>query len=309
MSCAVGIDVGGTAVKLGLVSAEGRVLARAALPSRAYDSFEALLAALAAAIADMGGRPQAVGIATPGYAEPAEGRLGVGAQNVPVLQGRRLGAALQARLDLPVRQINDGVAAALGELRFGAGRGLCRFAVITLGTGVGGAVVIDGRPVMGEHGEPPEFGAMVLDAAGPLNYSGLRGTFEAYACADGFARAHAAAGGADTCDVAALFARAVRSDPAARAAVDAVCRRIAQACGTMINLLGLEACLLGGGISGAGAALVDRVAAHLPAFTWPFLLDRARVARAETGNDAGLLGAAMEALRPQHAPAEGASFT
>ena len=105
------------------------------------------------------------------------------------------------------------------------------------------------------------------------------------------------AGGTDACGVEALFARAARSEAAAVAAVDATCRRIAQACGMMINLLGLEACLLGGGIAGAGAALVDRVGAHLPEFTWPFLLARSRVAVAGTGNDAGLLGAATEALR------------
>jgi glucokinase len=297
MRQALGIDIGGTTVKLGLVDADGRVRARSTLPFRTQDSFEALLAALTEEIARLGGRPEAVGISSPGYADPDEGRLSTGGQNVQILHGRQLGAELHARLGLPARQINDGIAAALGELHFGAGRGLRRFAVITLGTGVGGTVVIDGRPVVGERGEPPEFGAIVLDVAGPVNYSGLPGTFEAYCCAQGFAHAYAVAGGPDACGVDALFARAAQADAAARAAVDACCRRIAQACGMMINLLGLEACLLGGGIAGAGAALIDRVTAHLPEFTWPFLLARARVTLAQTGNDAGLLGAAAEALR------------
>jgi glucokinase len=297
MTRAIGIDVGGTAVKLGLVDAVRGLVARASLPLVAHAGYPALLAALAQAVGGLGGPAAAVGVATPGYADPADGRLTVGGQNVPVLHGQRLAADLGARLGLPAWQVNDGIAAALGESHFGGGRRLRRFAVITLGTGVGGAVVIDGSPVIGERGEPPEFGAIVLDAAGPVNYSGLPGTFEAYCCAAGFARAYAEAGGGDARGVEVLFARAAAAEPAACAAVDATCRRLAQACGMMINLLGLEACFLGGGIAGAGAPLIERVRAHLADFTWPFLLARARVALAETGNDAGLLGAAAEALR------------
>jgi glucokinase len=297
MSQAIGIDIGGTAIKLGLIDAARGVLARGSLPLAAHADYPALLGALTQAIAGLGGTAEAVGIATPGYADPRDGRLTVGGQNVPILHGQRLAADLGARLGLPAWQINDGIAAALGESRFGGGRGLRRFAVITLGTGVGGEVVIDGSPVIGERDTPPEFGAIVLDAAGPVNYSGLPGTFEAYCCAKGFARAYAEAGGGDACGVEVLFAHAAAAEPAACAAVDAVCRRLAQACGIMINLLGLEACFLGGGIADAGAALIDRVRAHLADFTWPFLLARARVALAETGNDAGLLGAAAEALQ------------
>ena len=117
----VGIDIGGTMVKLGLVDAAGTVLARATLPFRDQTSFAALVEALAEAIAGLGGQPAAVGIASPGWVDPEAGRLAVGGQNVPVLHGRQLGAALSDRLGLPARQINDGTAAALGELHLAAG--------------------------------------------------------------------------------------------------------------------------------------------------------------------------------------------
>jgi glucokinase len=214
-----------------------------------------------------------------------------GTSNVPLLRGRSLSVALRDRLGWPVATINDGTAAALGELRFGAGRGLDRFAVITLGTGVGGGVVIAGRVITGSEGEPPEIGAMVLAAE-----AGAAGTFEALACARGFIEAYARAGGASAAEPDQIFMRAAAGDPAADRALEDVSRRIAQACGSMINLLNLEACLIGGGISQAGEALRSRIERHLTSFTWPYLLARSRVAIAQTGQDAGMLGAAARAL-------------
>jgi glucokinase len=76
------------------------------------------------------------------------------------------------------------------------------------------------------------------------------------------------------------------------AAVDVVCRRVAQAFGTMVNLLNLQRCLVGGGISAGGDLLCDRILANMSDFTWRFLLERTEVRIAERGNDAGLLGAA-----------------
>ena len=166
-----------------------------------------------------------------------------------------------------------------------------RFVVLTLGTGVGGGVVICNEVVTGDDGEPPEFGAMVLDES-----RGAEGTFEAFACARGFAAAYERAGGLAGATPEGIFARASKGDRAAVSAVDVTCRRIAQACGTLINALNLQVCLLGGGISRAGAPLRDGVRQHLPDFTWPFLLARARLDLAQTAENAGILGAAASAL-------------
>ncbi|BBK41898.1 sugar kinase [Allostella vacuolata] len=293
---AIGIDIGGTAIKLGLVAADGRVLARRQFPFDRRLAFEPLVDAIvqaARAVSD-GRAAVAVGISTPGYADRHDGTLIDGTANVPALAGRSLPRALGERLGLPATIENDGTAATLAELRFGAGRRFRRFALVAIGTGIGGGIAIDGQVVTGNEGEPPELGAMVLDAAGERNYSGLPGTFEHLAAADGFLAAHRARAPDDpAASVAALFQR---GDAAALAAIDATARRIAQALGTMINLLNLEACLIGGGVSEAGASLLDAVARHLPDFTWPLLLARARLLPAALGNDAGLVGAAALAL-------------
>ncbi|BBK32602.1 glucokinase [Stella humosa] len=296
MRSAIGIDIGGTAIKLGLVASDGRVLARRQFPFDRALGFEALADAIATAAKAVatGHAAVGVGISTPGYADRRDGTLIDGTANVPALAGRSLPAALGSRLGLPAVIENDGTAATLAELRFGAGKAFRRFALIAIGTGIGGGIAIDGRVVTGNAGEPPELGAMVLDAEGERNYSSLPGTFEHLAAADGFLAAHRRLSPADPApSVAALFQR---DDAAAAAAIDATARRIAQALGSMINLLNLEACLLGGGVSEAGASLLDAVGRHLPDFTWPLLLARCRLLPAALGNDAGLVGAAALAL-------------
>ncbi|MFI5015115.1 MAG: ROK family protein [Hyphomicrobiales bacterium] len=288
----IGIDIGGSAVKLGGLTAEGQVIGRARLPVSPNMTFAALIETIAEACRGVeetaGAAAEGVGAACPGYCDPGTGAVIDGAGNIPCLQGQSLRAALAQRLDRPVVVENDGIAAALGEMAHGAGRRLRRFALITLGTGVGGAVVLEGRVVAGPRGEPPELGAIVLDA------SGRPGTLEQFASALGFLEAYRDAGGGAALTGAEVAARAEQDQIAATAA-DAVAARIAQACGMFVNALNLEACLLGGGLTQACPSLPSRVARHLPRYAWPYLMRRVEVVAAETGTDAGLIGAACRA--------------
>ena len=292
---AVGIDVGGTTIKMGLVGADGQVLARRRIAYASLPTFDALADTIAAAAKAMAHEARrdagCLGVAAPGHAQGGDGRMVDGTANVPLLRDRSLAAALRERLGVDVATLNDGIAAALGELHFGAGRGLERFAVVTLGTGVGGGVVVGGRVVLGADGEPPELGAIVLHA--PMEP--LR-TLEDFACARGFAAAYEREGGEPGSRPEDVFARAAAGEAAASRAIDETCRRIAQAVGTLVNALNLEACLVGGGIADAGEALLAPVRRHLADFTWPYLLTRTRVERAATGSDAGIVGAAAMAL-------------
>jgi glucokinase len=297
---AIGVDIGGTAIKLGAVDRQGVVLAQHTLSFRGFLSFPALADALVVAIQALAGetgrRVHAIGVASPGHPDPLTGYLASGAYNVALLRGQSVLAALRERGQPATLALNDGVAAAMGEARFGAAIGLSRFALITLGTGVGGCIIIDGRPVVGQGGQPPEIGAMVLDVNGPASGNLLPGTLEAYASATGFAVAFAAEGGTPGTPPEQIFAAAQAGSLPALAAIDSVCRRIAQAFGGMINLLNLEACLIGGGISQGGSLLLDGVQRNLSRFTWPPLLRPVQTRLAATGNAAGLLGAAAAAF-------------
>jgi len=291
-----GIDIGGTTIKVGIVTPEGTVAGRRSIAYASMSSFkeiaDTLAEALTAAQDDTGLRIGSIGLAAPGHARSSDGLMVDGTANVPLLRDKSLALALRQQTSLPVATINDGSAAALGELRFGAGRGLQRFCVITLGTGVGGGIAIDGKLVTGEDGVPPELGAIVLNDSDRGNR-----TLEDFASAGAFTKAYAMAGGAAETTPVEICRLVMAGNPVAREVVDGICRRIAQASGGLINALNLEACILSGGIALAGDLLTSRVSAHLGDFTWPFLLSRSRILAGVTGDCSGIIGAAEWARR------------
>jgi len=300
----IGIDVGGTAVKLGATDGTCRILASRSVSSTRHADFStfshAVAGACGALMEETGAKASAIGLATPGYMDPRTGDLLDGGGNIPLLINDNLAAALARLTATDVVTLNDGVAAAMAEWRFGAGRGRRNFAMLTLGTGVGGAIIIDGRPVTGPAGEPPELGAMVLDA------KQQPGTLESLAGAPAFVTEYRRAGGTTGIkDVATLFER-LTEDRAALLAVDVVASRLAQAIGTLTNALALDGCVIGGGVSAAGAALMQPLLRYLPRFTWPLLFGQLDVRTAELSNMAGAIGAAMTAAeRHRGSAAEG----
>src|ERR1700710_131935 len=143
---AIGVDVGGTSVKLGLVRGDGHILTRRALPLDRALQFSAFAAQIGGEIErmiDADPAPVAIGVGIPGYANPRTGAIMKPVPNAPPLAGGSLKASFEERFGLPTVVGNDGVCATAGELDCGAGRAFQRFAVLTLGTGIGGAVVID----------------------------------------------------------------------------------------------------------------------------------------------------------------------
>jgi len=303
MSGIIGIDIGGTAIKMGFISGEGIILARKDVPfdpGRPFPDFFNAVGSSLEEIMGLSAEPVgAIGIATPGFADPATGILIDGTQNVPALKGHSLPKEFSERFRVPSFIDNDGTCAALGELRFGAGREFRNFVVITLGTGIGGGIVVNREVVTGAKGTPPEIGAICLDPSGSMNYSGIPGTFEQLACASGIENLYRRLSRRKDARVnpREIFGLAIEGEGAAKATIDQTGRYIAQAFGIMINLLNLEACLVGGGISAAGQPLVEAVRKHLPSFTWPNLLRNAQVLLAGLGNDAGIVGAAAMAIQ------------
>ena len=303
MSGVIGIDIGGTAIKMGIVSLEGIILVKKNVlfdPGRPFpELFDVVCSSLEDLMASSAVPVGAIGIATPGFADPATGILIDGTQNVSALKGPSLPKEFSERFRVPSFIDNDGTCAALGELWFGAGRNFRNFVVVTLGTGIGGGIVVNQEVVTGAKGTPPEIGAICLDPNGPVNYSGVPGTFEQLACASGIEDLYRRLSGkrGSRANPRDIFRLAAEGEAEAKAAVDQTGRYIAQAFGIMINLLNLEGCIIGGGISAAGQPLLEAVRKHLPSFTWPNLLRNAQVLLAELGNDAGIAGAAAMAIQ------------
>jgi glucokinase len=286
----LGIDIGGTAIKAGAVSGDGRMLARRQIAfdrTLPFDTLIAKLAELAQALQrEAGEEASAIGVCLPGFVDRLTGMLVDGGANVSALREKPLAKYLSAAASLPVHVENDGVAATVGEACFGAGRGLRRFTLLTIGTGVGGAVFIDGSVVTGSRGEPPEIGAIVL-----REQDGTAASFEKLACAAAFLERYYRNSGKKISGLPELF-QVLTEDTAAAQTVDEIGRIIARVFAPFVNALNLEACIVGGGVAAAGEALLKPIRAYLPEITWPMLARNNRVLQAACGNDAGLLGAA-----------------
>jgi glucokinase len=284
----LGIDIGGTAIKSGLVNDDGTIVARLARPFDKSLSFDGLIALMADVVRELSRDTQAtaIGVCLPGFVDSASGMLVDGGGNVPALREKPLAAALRETIGIPVHVANDGVAATQGEAQFGAGRGLKRFALMTIGTGIGGAVYIDGKVVTGSRGEPPEMGAIAIQRD-----DGSSATLESLACAAAFSERYRKYAGHSIADLPTLFAR-LGQDAAATRAIREISGIIARAFAPLVNALNLEACLIGGGVAGAGEPLIGAIRDQLPDFTWPMIARNCEVLQAKCGNDAGVLGAA-----------------
>lgn len=291
----VGVDIGGTAIKIGVIDAEGHITGRGTLPYERSLNFSALAGAIAEQISELAnGSIAAIGVSAPGYSDPLSDTLIKGVGNVPTLLGNSLSGFFRDTFDVPSLTRNDGICATYGECRYGAGRGYARVAVATVGTGVGGAVVFDGKILAGAGGFPPEFGAITIDPTGEIDNLGTVGNLESIAGGPAMLRRYCALTGADPkgLTVKDIGVAARKGSADALATFDAAGRALAQAFGGMANVLNLERCILGGGISNAGALLLDPVRKYLPWFTFKLILPDVEVVLAETVNDAGMLGAA-----------------
>jgi len=236
-----------------------------------------------------------IGFGAPGFIDPDTGTIVGGSENIPGMTRRSPSAFLAARLGVPAWADNDATCAAAAELSFGAGRGLGGFVLVTVGTGIGGGLVLGGRLWRGVRGFAGEIGHLSLDPEGPACPCGARGCLEQYASGPAIVRAwKAAAGGravaAGTPQEVAGLARS--GDPAAIAAFASAGRALGQALGGLVNLLDVEACLVGGGVANADEVLLAPTRESFRRFAYPLVAEGVRIVRAALGNDAGLLGAA-----------------
>jgi glucokinase len=297
----LGVDIGGSKVKIGAVSESNRrIITRIDRPfsrEEPFDKFASALIDACRTIEDMAGeRASAVGLCAPGYGDAKTGMLVDGGANVPALRGRPLAGIVAEQLGVPAHFENDGVAAAFCECRFGAGRSFQRVLVLILGTGVGGCVVVDGQPLKGRRGEPPELGAMILDDGGRSR--GQLASLERRASTAGFLAAYREAGGTqEAADVKDLF-RLAPTDAHATFAIETTARRISQAVGILTNALALDACIIGGGIAQAGEPLLELIRHNFSDFCWPLLAKGVAIASAAHGDSAGIVGAASLAGEP-----------
>jgi glucokinase len=305
-------DLGGTHLRVATVGRDGKIYCRQVQPTPQAEKPNEIVHALIDAvrecegkIAELGGTISAVSIAVPGTVNVAEGVV-VKAPNVPSLDGFRLGAALESELEWPVILENDANAAAIGEMWQGAGRGHRTIICVTLGTGVGGGIILDGKLWRGADGSAGEIGHIGVDPfAGVPCTCGSRGCLEVYASATAIVRM--------TREARPRYPNSVlhntedlTSEKIYRAGKEGdelaieVFRRMGVYLGiglaSLINVLNPEIVVIGGGLSNGWELFEKHMHQQILERAFPIPARCVKIVRAECGDDAGLLGAARLAF-------------
>jgi glucokinase len=310
---AVGVDLGGTKMLVGVVDSERRVLYRSTAPSAGLSQDELLDALERELRSAIEARPDVVaaGLGIPCTIDRARG-VAIMAVNLQ-LADVAVGDLMTERLGLPALVDNDANLAMLAEHRFGAARGARNAAMLTIGTGIGGGLIIDGRLYRGSTGGAGELGHIVIEEDGPPCQGNCpnRGCVEALASgtaiarealaaaerAPGSALGRALAGGADL-DGTLVTDAALEGDETARGVLALAGRRIGVALSSLVNALDPDVIVIGGGVIRAGELLVEPARSELAARALA-PMNGTRVAAAELGPDAGMLGAATMAVTPE----------
>jgi len=302
----LGIDLGATNLKWAVVERSGEdwsVLGRGQRPTRATEGPEAVIGRLVAIGREALGRwPDiaSVGIGVPGLYDPARGETRFLVNTPGDWAGRPVADPVSGALGLPVSLINDARAFGLAELRLGAGRGASSMVGLTLGTGVGGVVAVDGGVLEGHDGTAGEVGHQTIDPDGPMCNCGNRGCLEAHARADRIAEAC----GTKTAGEAVEAARA--GDPQALAGLQRIGGYLGIGIANMIAVIAPDRVVIGGGISAAGDLLLEPIRAELGRRVRTTSLEAVDLVLAELGTWAGAIGAAVHGAERAEADVVGA---
>jgi glucokinase len=285
-AAALGIDIGSTRIKAVAVQPGGEVIARRIVPSA--DNVETLIATIVALVGEMATGATAVGISAPGLASRDN-------RSIAWMRGRMEaveGLDWSSRLSRIVWVLNDGHAAAVGENWLGAARGVTHAILLTLGTGVGGGIIVDGRVLQGATGRAGHVGHITLDGRGKPDIVGMPGSLED---AIGNHNIAARSRGRFT-STAALLEAVSTADEVATQCWQTSIRDLAVGVASLVNAFDPEVVVLGGGIAECDAALFVPLQRELDQVEWRPTGAGVPVVPAQLGEFAGAIGAARFAM-------------
>ena len=308
----IGVDLGGTGIKAGVVNENGEIVSKGSTPTMAERPYQAVIADIAtlcktvAADANLSiEQIEAIGVGVPGICDPKTGIIpkctNLGWFDVPFV------SELQSHIAKPVIVDNDATVAGFAEYIAGVSAGTHSSVFVTLGTGVGGGIIINGRPYSGAHGVGSEIGHMNIAMGGEECTCGNKGCFERYASATSIIRDARRAvaenpnsaimekcgGDVEKINAKIVIDAAKEGDAVAKEVFDGYVNGLAHGLVNLINVIDPEVIVLGGGVSMAGEFLLDAVREAMKLLIFFKSKPYADVKLATLGADAGLIGAAM----------------
>ena len=305
----VGIDLGGTNTKLGLVDESGNIIFTTIAKTDSIEGFSETIKRLSnilkaqietsnVSFSDV----KSVGIGVPGPV--LNNRIVKFWANFPWKNGVDLALEFEKNLGIPVKADNDVNVITLGEMWQGAGQGYKNVLGLAIGTGIGGGIIVDGKLISGLNGAGGEVGHIKIEHNGKLCGCGQKGCWEAYASATGIIREaqsrlavnkqnllYKMTKGRDL-EAKDVFDAAKKGDKFSLDIVDYETEKLALGIGNLLNILDPEIVVIGGGVALSGDFLFDKVKEKIKEVAFPSTLETLKIVTAKLGNDAGILGAA-----------------
>ena len=302
MQVVTGVDIGGTDIKVGLVARDGTVEKSGTIRTRPEEGPRAAAARVREWLeTQAAGQPAAVGVACAGLIDREAGIV-ITSPNLEGWEGAEIGRIFSSTLSIPVHVENDASAAAFGEYRMGAGRGTKDFACLTLGTGVGGGLVMGGFLHRGFHGLAGEIGHTIVMMDGPPCSCGSRGCLEALVGAGYIVeRARAALAAEPENELNRLEEITVKDISIAASKGDRLALSVLKETGrylgiglcNLIHLVDPEVIAIGGGVAGAGELILEPARAAIRDCVMHEVLSGVRIVQAELGNRAAMIGVSI----------------
>ena len=294
------VDIGGTKIAVGVVDRNGRVLAKtecATDPGRGFDrAMQRIVELLAQSASRAAVKLTGIGIGCTGPVDPLTGLVG----NVSFLPGWEGGnpvGVLSAEFKVPAAMENDADAAALGEAVWGAGRGKARLICVTIGTGIGGGVILEGRIYRGVAQCHPEIGHHIIDPLGPLCSCGARGCWESLACGPSMVEwiKTNAPTNYNLQDLTAreICAQAQQGDEWAKRAVEREGYYLGVGLANLVTMFAPDALVLGGSVMKSASLFLARIHEVIRHNCRLVPYERVEISVASLGPDVGLIGAAQ----------------
>lgn len=308
----VAIDLGGSKIALGIVSREYRVLARADHPTLAEEGVESVIGRMISAVKQLVAscgmtmsRLCGISVAAAGAIDSQRGIVTL-SPNLPGWRDIPLGSIIEERLGIRTWLLNDANAAALGEHHLGVGRGVDNLIYLAIGTGIGGAIIIDGKLYTGASGSAGEIGHMTIEVNGPGCECGNSGCLEQLAAGKAIAReakerlssgersslTETVAGKIENITAKEVAVAAREGDSLAGDVIYGAATYLGVGMVNLVNIFNPEMIVVGGGIASMGDLLLGPARQMVKERAFPESSAVVRIVTTELGNDAGLLGAA-----------------
>ena len=303
------IDIGGTAVKMGLVDHDGAIHARHEA-SVCFDHYQTpilttVIREAQAFLAREGAQIEGIGVSATGQVDDRAGAVIGTNGKIPNYEGAQIKRDMEAVFGVPVFALNDANAAALGECFAGRAKGVSNVLMVTLGTGVGGGIVLGGKIFGGTRGIAGELGHFTLDRNGPLCPCGKRGCYESYAATTALVRRAKEATGEEDMNGRIVFSRAADGDETMLAVLSAWIDDVAEGISGLVHIFNPQMVLIGGGVSAQEALLIAPLRERVMRSVMPRFGECLRLEAATLGNDAGMIGAAkfyLDCVQQENAP-------